>query len=105
MNTLKTLFLTVLIVFMLAMSAGAEPYIVCDPAPEEELVTGYVLTINGAEEETAVPLHYDCVGLPDGSYEITARAKNAWGVSEISVPLNFTKAVPSVPVTMELSAY
>lgn len=104
MKTLKTLFLSTVMILLMSVSIGAEPFLVCDPAPEGEKVTSYVLTINGAEVETVAPMHYDLVGLPAGDYEITARAKNVWEVSEISVPLNFTKAPPSVPAGMELSS-
>lgn len=108
MNHLRiTLFVaaTVAVAAIPAAWAFAAPFIVCDPAIEGESVTGYVLTINGVDEDVDAPLRYDCAGLPDGNHDVTARAKNAWGTSEPSVALNFTKALPSQPSAVGLSAH
>ena len=81
----------------------AEPFLVCDPAPAEEYVDGYVLSLNGDETEHPSPFKYDLADLPEGTYEVALRAKSIWGVSEPSV-INFRKAVPVAPSGMALSA-
>ena len=40
---------------------------------------------------------YDMGQVPDGSYVLTAKAKNMWGESEESEPYPFVKKVPAGP--------
>ena len=46
---------------------------------------------------------YDMGQIPDGSYVLTAKAKNMWGVSEESEPYPFVKKVPAGPSGIKLS--
>ena len=82
----------------------AAPFIVCDAPPEEELVTSYVVTMDGgAAIEVDAPLHYDLAGVPDGTYSVVVEAKNLWGGGSPSVPFEFTKGAPSIVVGVEIS--
>jgi len=47
---------------------------------------------------------YDMGQIPDGSYVLTAKAKNMWGESEESAPYPFVKKVPAGPSGIKLSA-
>ena len=46
---------------------------------------------------------YDMGQIPDGSYVLTAKAKNMWGESEESEPYPFVKKVPAGPSGITLS--
>jgi len=91
---MKKLLLLVLFIVLVCFSAvQARPFLACDiPAVAPD---SYLVTLNTGEEiETPYPLYYDLVDLAPGEYVVTVRANyTLWGVSDPSVPLNFTKPV------------
>lgn len=100
---MKNLLLVIVLSFVFVSTVFANPFLVCnDPDPAEE-VTGYILKFNRGEEiKTSIPLKYDLTNLPDGSYTVTARAENMWGVSE-PASLDFIKCLPSAPMDVKIS--
>lgn len=90
---------------MMAGTVFGAPFITCDDPIVEEQIVSYIMTINGDDNlDIAAPLRVDCGDFSDGNYIITVRAVNVWGeISEASAPLNFTKALPSIPTGVVLS--
>jgi len=87
-----------------ALALG-NPFLVCDP---QTGVTMYDMETNGTvtEDFTAEPdgsAKIDLAGLANGDYTVRLRAKNEWGVSDWSLPLDFTKAVPGAPSRLRVS--
>lgn len=90
------------LMFMVTNVFG-QPFLVCDPPTSESEVGSYILSFNGESEiETPAPLYYDLTNIAVGSYTVTAKAKNLWGVSE-PASLDFHKRLPSKPVNVEIS--
>lgn len=100
---MKGLLLTIALFFVFTSSVFAKPFLICDdPDPAEE-VTGYILKFNSGEDiVVSCPLRYDLTNLPDGSYTVTARAENLWGVSE-PASLDFIKGRPLSPNVVRIS--
>ena len=93
---------TFCLIFMVTNVFG-QPFLVCDPSTPESEVASYILSFNGeAEIETPAPLYYDLTNIATGSYTVTAKAKNLWGVSD-SASLDFHNSFPSKPVNIEIS--
>jgi hypothetical protein len=94
----------------------------CDCTPAVDEVTGFQLQfealpwINTAAVDSCgtdpltrvvcVPpqktICYDLAGTTVGAHSVKARAVNIWEVSADSLPLAFTKSVPSVPTTTRI---
>ena len=84
--------LIIIMVLLMANTAMASPFLVCDsPDPADE-VTSYVITYKEREIETLAPLHYDLQNIPEGDYNISVQAKNRDGVS-VATPF-FSKEAP-----------
>jgi len=78
------------------------PYLTCDPQPN---TTRFEVEVDGiiAPSECKYNamdmayVHCNLGDLDDGNHTIVARAGNVWGVSENSVPFDFTKGFPGAP--------
>jgi len=51
-----------------------------------------------------VKLRYDLASVSNGNHSAVIKAKNLWGTSAASAAFPFTKAVPSAPTSVGLSA-
>ncbi len=109
-----------LIPIMLLIATGsvsAAPFLTCAPYPTnvatQSVPTEFVVSISGLAPITspAVPiagsnqvrLRLDLGPLNlSGAKTVTAKARNAWGESENSVPLSFTAGAPAVPTDIGL---
>lgn len=100
---MKNLLLAIVASLIFTCAAFASPFLVCDdPNPADEVME-YILKFNSGEEiSTPAPLRYDLTNLPDGSYTVTGRAKNLWGVSE-PASLDFIKGRPSALTDVRIS--
>lgn len=80
------------------LTGYAQPFLTCDDAADVET---YILELNGvAHPETAsVSGHawIDMRDVPEGTHTAVLRVKNKWGVSAPSLPLQFTKKLPTAP--------
>jgi hypothetical protein len=91
---------------LLPVLAFANPFLVCD---SQATVMMYDMETNGvvtadfsAQADGSAKI--DLSGLADGDYTVRLRAKNEWGVSDWSLPLSFTKAVPVAPSNLRVSS-
>jgi len=92
--------LIVLFILVMAGIVSASPFLVCDVDPA---ATSYIIVMDSGDEiETPAPLHYDLVGINNGTHVVEVRAKNLWGESS-SVPFEFTKELPGSPSNIELN--
>jgi len=83
---MKKIILAMAILAM-AVSVSADPFLVCDDPPAEELVTSYEVFQDGVSLGiTPAPLHFDLQSVTPGAYSFTATAINAWGSSSPSNP-------------------
>lgn len=93
----------VMAILMIAGTAQAAPYVVCDA---QEGVIGYTLT--GLTELTVAAqtdgsLKYDLAGIPAGSYNVNVAACSVWGCGE-ATPFPFAKSLPARPAGVRLVA-
>ncbi len=104
---MKTLLLTLILVFAFMGSAFAAPvYLTCDPQANVDTYNIFLEDVKVAESPAIVDIEtglyylmFDLIplGLADGDYIATATAQNEWGESGISNPCPFTKVVPGNP--------
>ena len=90
-------------VLVIAGTAQAAPFVVCDA---QEGVIGYTLTGLTDQTVAAQPdgsLKYDLAGIPVGSYVVTVAACSVWGCGE-ATPFPFVKALPARPAGVRLAA-
>ena len=107
---MKTLLMvTILAMAFTAGTAGAEPFLVCDPTTDQ--ITEYVLVIDDRDPVTSVPedlgdgtvrLKYDLEGLSIGQHHIEVRARNIWGQSD-AAPFDCIKSLPGQPAGLKIS--
>jgi len=106
MKTMAFITSFALMALLLPVLAFGNPFLVCDP---QEGVTYYDLEINGTMTE-GIPaeadgsIKYDLAGITEGDYTVRARCYNLWEVSDWSLPLDFTKAVPGKPTSLRVSS-
>lgn len=89
-------------------TAQANPFLICEP---QENTDSFELEMDGnpvpaVAEDTGnglVRIHFDLVGIAEGSHTVRLRAINIWGVSEWSVPFVFESILPSIPQTITIS--
>lgn len=108
---------TLLPLLLLANTALAAPFLVCDPVPSNANqglnIVNYIVT-GLATSAMTVPaqvnadgsqqLHLDVGNLANGSYSVTAAAVNAFGKEgPASAPFAFTVGVPGAPTGLKLS--
>ena len=101
--TKYSLILMIILSFLfIAITALADPFLVCDPQPKTD-VTHYVITgdINATVPakdlgDGTVRLEYDLAGIVEGTFNLEVKAKNVWGQST-PVPFDFVKALPAAP--------
>lgn len=88
---------------------GAAPFLVCDPYPSTaQQPTEFVVTVSGVATPVVTPavdvtggkgLRLDLASLNlSGPRNVTARARNVWGESVESAPLNFVAGPPNAPI-------
>lgn len=93
----------------------ASPFLISDPYPAtSQQPTEFVVTISGIANPIVSPavdvtggkaLKLDLGPLNlSGAKTVTAKARNAWGVSADSNPLDFSAGVPGSPTGLGLSA-
>jgi len=110
MKKLMVLFISVLMLLFVTPGITAEHFVTCDPYEPEIGVTSFEVTLNGTqysspavEKEGSIVLWFDLgTWWIPGSNTITAKAVNSWGISEASIPLVFTAAVPNAPANKSL---
>ena len=106
------------LILSLPATATAAPYLTCDCTPAIDAVTGFQLQIGAATPidvaafticETETPcvspsyrICWDAAQLPAGAFSIKALAKNAWGVSNWTLPLVGSKTLPSSPSFLKI---
>jgi len=103
----------VLAIILMASSAWASPFLVCDC---QDNVEQYVLIFDEGTPIMVDAVATDCTGaqkrlsfdvaplaLADGQHTVEGAAKNIWG-SSAYVPLDFNKAVPVSGTGIGLSA-
>ena len=94
----------VLAVVLMASTAWAAPFLVCDP---QEAVVGYEIRGIGepvtwiAQQDGS--LKYDLTNLANGTYTVSVAACNIWGCGD-SVPFVIAKQVPARPAGVRLVA-
>lgn len=99
--------------FLIA-DASADPYLTCEPYTKQaevdrnpdhfllQLDTGEWISTPAVEKaDGKLHLWFDMKDIPEGSHVIVAKAVNAWGESEVSDPLSFTKTVPAKPASLK----
>lgn len=96
--TTVILFIVGAILLIGVYSVNADPHFRCDPDPNG-ITDSYVITSESGDEiVTPYPLNYDLVDVPDGTYTIQVRARNATGDSA-NVVFTFTLPIaPPLPV-------
>jgi len=103
---MKTLFLTLFLVFGFVGLVFAAPFLVCDPQVDvtEYIITGDISATTPAVDlgDGTVRMQYDLTGISEGPYNIEVKAKNIWGES-IPVPFVFTKQLPDAPSNITIS--
>lgn len=81
------------------------PYLTCNDQPD---TTSFILELDGTDttESPAQNGHawIDITGVSVGSHTVRLRAKNEWGVSDYSPPLDFAKVLPGAPSGLGLRA-
>ena len=97
--------LVIAAIVLMASTAWAAPFIVCDP---QEGVIGYDITgLPGGTvsyiAQADGSIKYDLAAVQNGTYELTVAACNIWGCGD-SVPFAFTKQLPSAPAGLRLLA-
>lgn len=95
--------LAILGLLLLAPSAWAAPFLVCDPPPVGEEVTSYSVTDGANVVTTPSPLHWDMAGVANGAHTLQVRACNVWGCSD-PTPFAFTRGVPGVGKGVRINA-
>ena len=93
--TLTSLFL----IFLLASSVSASPFLICDPQAGVETYEVYRDGVLVAADIPAQPdgsIRYDLAAETPGQYAYTAKACNMWGCSSLSDPFQ-SPAVVSAP--------
>lgn len=114
-----TLLITVLICWaicalILVSELKAAPFLTCDCSNPSDKIIGYQLQF-GTQPAIDIPavecspvvvdgkrILYDLGTLPNGPFTVKALAKNLWGVSTWTNPLNDIKVVPSFPVLLRI---
>jgi hypothetical protein len=110
--------LIIALILLIAVPCFAEPYLYMDiggnttdnmkviilglPNSPIEVPVTKVTNPNNPDDENYYKAEYDFGVLPDGHYEITAKAKNIWGESEASAPYPFDKSVCGSPLQLDL---
>lgn len=100
----------VLMALLIPVSTYAAPFLVAtkgvgggDPVSYE--FAGLPLTPTVVAPQADGNFKIDLVNLPAGTYTVTVRASNLWGVSAYSSPFTFTRPVAvAVPTALGLSA-
>jgi hypothetical protein len=98
--------------FLIAGSAAAGPFLVCDPQPgpgQPGGVENYIVILDGTPYvstpedlgDGTVRLHYDLAGIAVGDHNVEVKAENKWGESA-PVPFAFTKQLPPSPTNIGL---
>ncbi len=96
------LFIVLTMVVWAAAIANASPFIICDV---DSAATSYVVQLDsGQQVEVPAPLHFDLNGIEEGAHVAQVWAKNVWGLSVDSSPLEFTKALPQSATNTRLSS-
>ncbi len=108
---MRIILLTLLaLLLVLVSTAGATPFLVCDPYPSTVVQPTYFLLVfdggtpiqSPVEAVTGgVRLHYDVGALTKTNHTSTVAACNTGGCSTV-VPFSFTLAVPASPVGIKL---
>lgn len=103
---MKTLLLTLILIFAFVGTAFAVPFLVCDPQTDTDK---YILEINTVEmppltAEADGSIRYDLAGIAEGDFIARLKAGNIWGWSNYSDPLDFTKALPQTPMGLRVSS-
>lgn len=101
---------------LLSGAVSAAPFLVCDPYPATgQQPTEFVVAVSGITSPIVSPavdvtggkaLRLDLGPLNlTGLRTVTAKARNAWGESASSAPLEFAAGAPSSPGGLTLSAH
>jgi hypothetical protein len=100
---MKRLILAFCLVLLSFAVAFGNPFLVCDPQTD---VDEYVVTIDGVTttepyqevvfSDGTYAVIKDLDGIPDGTHNVSVKAKNMWGES-VSVPFVFSSVKPSSP--------
>lgn len=110
---MKKIFASILAALLLiAGSAAAGPFLVCDPQPgpgQPGGVENYIVILDGTPNDSipedlgdgTVRLHHDLAGIAVGDHNVEVKAENKWGESA-PVPFVFTKQLPPSPTGMGL---
>lgn len=115
---MKTRLLLGLCGALLSSAVAAAPFLVCDPyltpasMDASAIPTEFVVTISGVPAPITTPafpvpggviLKLDLAPLHlVGTQTVTAKAKNAWGESASSAPLEFNVGPPSAPTNLRV---
>lgn len=103
---MKTCFLAALLAGLVMIStAYAEPFLVCDPMPDAEQTQ---VTLDGTPQPwtdyqeadfdgTTYCVLMDLDSISTGGHTVTAKARNIWGETSDSDPLDFTKSAGGPP--------
>lgn len=95
----KSIFMALLFGLMLASTAYATPYLVCDPqtgVTDYQIVDGTNATVTVAAQ-TDGSLRRDLADITNGEHSYQVKACNMWGCSEAS-GIVIIKTVPKAPV-------
>ena len=110
---LGLMLVLIVLIFALAISAMAGPFLACDCTPAGDNITGFSLQFGTAAwmdspamntcgtvspvtcAGTQKTVCYDLAVLPAGAFTVKIRAKNVWGVSADSAPFSDIKQLPS----------
>ena len=95
--------LVIAAIVLMASTAWAAPFIVCDP---QAGVVSYEITGLGEPVSfVAQPdgsLKYDLAAVQSGTYTLTVSACNVWGCSS-TAPFGFSKQLPSAPAGLRIA--
>jgi hypothetical protein len=111
---MKTIFL--ILWLLLAQTAVATPFLVCDPYPAgadpsvtpttfvlKGLGANPIMTAAQVNPDGTVQLHYDLATLSNGNYTVLVDAVNIFGgVSPDSAPFVFTAGIPAAPANLQI---
>jgi len=103
---------------VVASMVWGSPYLTCDCTPAVDAITGFQLQLGTATPidvpiftvcETETPcvapsyrICWDAAQLPAGPFSIKALSKNAWGVSNWTLPLAGSKSLPTSPILLKM---
>lgn len=113
---MKKVFLFLIIIMLFTGSVVfAGPFLTCDCTPATDKVTGFQLQF-GVQPAIDIPavecdpvvtdgkrILYDLGTLPNGPFSVKALAKNLWGSSPYTDPLDGNKQLPTSPSLLKIT--